>query len=131
MTKEQLAKEINGLDHKGLWHYLEKARKLKAESTLIETLVKDRCRELMGDAENLPLDGDAGVYIEYSPRYEVPLMDAEFVVQDQDMLSQILKVDLKLAEEILPSSLWLELKTRRKLKGEPTKKLMVGKIKHL
>lgn len=126
---EQLEAEIGKLDKKALWSYLEQSRKMKKEAEVIEKLVKERCRELMGDAESLSLDGDQGIYIQYMPRYEVPVVDAERIVQDKTYLYDILKVDLTKAKEILPGDLFLELQTYKQLKGEPTKKLMVGKIK--
>lgn len=127
--EEQLRLEISQQDKKGLWLYLDQSRKMKKEAELIEDLVKERCKELMGEDESLALDGDAGVYIQYSPRYEVPYNAAREVIQDETMLYDITKIDMTKAKAILPGDLYLLLKTKQELKGEPTKKLMVGKIK--
>ena len=127
--KEQLQAKIDQLDKVGLWSYLETSRRMKTQATLIEELVKARCKLLMGDQDSLALDGDAGVYTQYSPRYEVSLLAAEELIHDQDMLHEIVKVDMTKAKEILPEPVFLELQTKRVLKGEPTRKLMVGKLK--
>lgn len=127
---EVLATDISKLDNKDLWHYLEQAREMKAQGEAIEKLIKSRCVELMGDADSIALEGDAGVYIQYSPRYEVSYNDAQNVVKDVTMLYDITKIDMTKAKEILPGDLFLELKIKQTLKGDPIKKLMVGKIKH-
>lgn len=126
---DQLQTEIDSLDNKALWSYLEQSRKMKKEATEIEKIIKDRCKVLMGDSDSLALEGDAGVYVQYSPRYEVSVINAESLVEDKTMLYDILTVDMAKAKEVLPELLFLELQTKKELKGEPTKKLMVGKIK--
>ena len=128
---EQLQTEVNQLDHKGLWFYLEKSRLMKKEAETIESLVKDRCKLLMGNDEQMALDGDAGVYIQYSPRYEVSVFSAKQVVADEDLLELITKVDMTKAKEVLPQTVFLELQTKKQIIGEPTRKLMVGKIKKM
>lgn len=129
--KEQLKVEIDQLDKVRLWQYLEKSRKLKTAAILIEDLIKARCKELMGNAETFALDGDAGVYIQYSPRYEVSVFSAKQVVADEDLLELITKVDMTRAKEVLPQTVFLELQTKKQIVGEPTRKLMVGKIKKI
>lgn len=120
--------EMRLVDGKTMWMLLEQSRALTAEAEYIEKKVKEVCRTLIKDGDHLALDGDRGYYIQEMQRKEVPVIDAERIVEDKTMLYDILKVDMKKAEELLEPELFEELKAQQVAKGDPIRKMMVGKV---
>lgn len=129
-TRKDLVALISPMDNVTLGLKWEQLRKEKKLLELLEEVMKESFEQRMGDQTQLVFSGDYGVFKKISYRYEVPIYEAERVIQDQDLLSEITKVDMTKAKEVLTGELFKELESKRVVAKEVTQ-LMTGKLKNI
>lgn len=100
-------------------------RNQKKMLTVAENAMKERVLEEMGEDSELVLTSDYKAVKQLKKYYGITPEKAKTIVEDDDLFAQIVTVDLKKAEEILPPELLKELK--RALTIEKTTEALVFK----
>lgn len=126
--KEKLEEKINNMSLQDVWNYHMEVRKQISEATLVKKEIENRLKNELGESEKLEIANGEGVYWENRNNYFISPQDAEDVVGDMDLLSQITKVDLTKAKVILDKETYKKLNAKKQIESS-TKAFKTGKIK--
>jgi hypothetical protein len=124
---EELETILANADDKTLWATWIDMKTQLSKLKRIEKKIKNVLTDKVGDKEYIEFEDGAGVYWQHKTYKTVPAEKAARIVDDQDLFTQIVKVDMKKAEELLSQELYYELKKVEEVE-KTSKSLMTGDI---
>ena len=126
-VEEKIRQEIAEMTPEQKWKAWEGLKARKSLTKMYEDALKETFITDMGDNESLELHNGAGVYWQTKNYKDIQAEKAQAIVDDLDLFTQIVKVDMKKAKEILPEEVFKELKNNQEV-IRTTRSLMTGKV---
>lgn len=126
--KQQIQAEVDQMDKAQVWTAWEGLRMKNKEVKVYTTCLKEKLISMMGKNDSLELVDGAGVY--WRPKYfkEVPVEVAMRIIEDEDQMAQVMKVDMKKAKDVVDPDTYRALEAELIVVKE-SRSLETGRLK--